>query len=169
LNHIFEILKSIMVLPIAEALTTPCLTSRMNPAAREKLKEKYRTAKKYGIKAAWGVVTGSGILELGKEYVKGEVITRGKKKIGSLILLGCSHIGLGAVPLVTNSTKIIKYAKKAHSVTSCIYRCAHDASEVPFVALDFLVFGEYVPSCSDDGYKLMGNITSDALSTLDDC
>jgi hypothetical protein len=156
-----------MVLPIAEALTTPSLTSRMSPAAREQLKEKYRTAKKYGIKAAWGVVTGAGLLEVGKEVVKGEVINRGKKRIGSLILLGCSHVGLGAIPLVTNSTKFLKYAKKAHSVTSCVYRCTHDASEVPLVALDFIVFGEYVPSCRENGYQLF-NVSSDVLSNLDE-
>jgi hypothetical protein len=154
-----------MILPLAEALTTPSLTSSMNPAARQKLKEKYRVAKRYGIKAAWGVVTGSGVLELTKEVVKGEIVRQGKKKVGALILLGCSHIGLGAVTVVTNSTKVIKYAKKAHSVTSCIYRCAHDASEVPLIALDFLVFGEYVPSCPDNGYQLF-NVSSDALDQI---
>ena len=69
-----------MILPVSDVLTTPSLTSKMDPKAREKLKEKYRLAKKYGIKAAWASVTGSGILELGKEALKGEIITRGKKK-----------------------------------------------------------------------------------------
>jgi hypothetical protein len=156
-----------MVLPIADALTTPCLTNNMNPVARQKLKEQYRKAKGYGIKAAWGVVTGSGVLEVATDLAKGEIIRHGKQKVGSLILLGCTHVGLGVVPLITNSTKIIKYAKKAHSVTSCIYRCAHDASEVPLVALDFLLFGEYVPSCPDNGYQLL-NVSSDALANLDD-
>ena len=154
-----------MVLPVAEALTTPSLTSHMTPTARQKLKENYRVAKRYGIKAAWGVVTGSGVLELAKEVAKGEIVKQGKQKVGSLILLGCSHIGLGAVTVVTNSTRVIKYAKKAHNVTSCIYRCAHDASEVPLIALDFLVFGEYVPSCPNDGYQLF-NVSSDALDQL---
>jgi hypothetical protein len=156
-----------MVLPVSEALTTPCLTSRMSQAARKQLKEKYRVAKKYGIKAAWGAVTGAGVFEIGKEVVKGQLVNRGKERIGGLILLGCSHIGLGAIPLVTNSTRILKYAKKAHSFTSCIYRCAHDASEVPLVALDFLVFGEYVPSCPKDGYQLFP-VPTDALTNLDD-
>ena len=156
-----------MVLPVAEALSTPCLTSKMNPAAREKLKEQYRVAKRYGIKAAWGVVTGSGIFELTKEIAKGEIVKQGKEKVGSLILLGCSHIGLGSLTLITNSTKIIKYTKKVHSVTSCIYRCAHDCSEVPVIALDFLVFGEYVPSCLKDGYQLF-NVSSDALESIAD-
>ena len=113
------------------------------------------------------VVTGSGVLELTKEVVKGEIIQHGRKKAGSLVLLGCSHIGFSAVTTITNSTRIIRYAKKAHSVTSCIYRCAHDASEVPLIALDFLVFGEYVPSCPDDGYQLL-NVTSDTLANFDD-
>lgn len=90
---------------------------------------------------------------------------QGKQKVGSLILLGCSHIGVGALTVVTNSTRVIKYAKKADSVTSCIYRCAHDASEVPLVGLDFLVFGEYVPSCPDDGYQLF-DLSTDALDQL---
>jgi hypothetical protein len=54
---------------------------------------------------------------------------------------------------------------KAHSVTSGIYRCAHDASEVPLIALDFLLFGKYVPSCPRDGYQLL-NVSSDALDQL---
>ena len=152
-----------MVLPVAEALTTPCLTSSMSPIARQKLKDRYRIAKNYGIKAAWGVVTGGGVLQLATEVAKGEVIKHGKQKVGSLIVLGCTHVGLGALPLITNSTKVIKYVGRAHSVTSCIYRCAHDASEVPLVALDFLIFGEYVPSCPDDSYRLFPNITSDVL------
>ena len=156
-----------MILPIAEALTTPCLTSRMNPAAREELKEKYRVAKRYGIKAAWGVVTGSGVLELAKEVAKGEIVKHGKKKVGALILLGCGHIGTGALTLVTNSTKFLNYTKKAHSITSCIYRCAHDASEVPLIALDFIIFGEYVPSCPDNGYQLF-NVSSDTLDQFID-
>jgi len=151
-----------MVLPVAEALTTPCLMSVMNPAARKILKEKYRVAKRYGIKAAWGVVTGSGVLELAKEAAKGEIIKHGKKKIGSLVLLGCGHVGTGALTLITNSTKLLNYTKKAHSITSCIYRCPHDASEVPLIALDFIVFGEYVPSCPDYVSKLF-DISSDAL------
>lgn len=139
---------------IADTLTTPCLTNNMNPVARKKLKEQYRKAKAYGIKAAWGVVTGLGVLELATDLAKGEIINHGKQKVGSLILLGCTHLGLGVVPImITNSTKIIKYAKKAHSVTSCIYRCAHDASEVTLVVFDFLLFGEYVPSCPENGYQ----------------
>lgn len=156
-----------MVLPITEALTTPCLTSSMNPVVRKKLKEQYRKAKRVGLVSAWGVVTGAGVLEIALAYAKGEVVKHGKKKAASLAILGCSHVGLGLVPYVTNSTRIIKYVKKAHSVTSCIYRCAHDASEIPLVALDFLVFGEYVPSCPDDGYQLL-NVSSDALTSLDD-
>lgn len=100
-----------------------------------------------------------------KEVSKGEIIHHGKRKIGALILLGCSHIGLGALTLVTNSTKIIKFTQAAHSVTSAIYRCAHDASEVPLIALDFMIFGEYVPSCSDDEYQLF-NVSSDFLDQM---
>lgn len=85
-----------------------------------------------------------------------------KQRVGLLILLGCSHIGLGAFTVVTNPTRVIKYVKKAHSVTSCIYRCAHDASEVPIIAINLIGFGEYIPSCSHDGYPLF-NVSSGAL------
>lgn len=49
--------------------------------------------------------------------------------------------GVGAVTIVTNSTQILKYVKKAF--TSYIYRWAHDASEIPLIALEFLIFGKY--------------------------
>ena len=101
-----------MVLPMAEALTTPSLTSRMSPSAREKLKDQYRRAKKYGLKAAWGVIAGAGVLELAKDVVQGELINQGKNRVRSLIILGCNHIGFGLVPVMTNSTKVIKYVKK---------------------------------------------------------
>jgi hypothetical protein len=139
----------------------------MNPVARKKLKEQYLKAKTYGIKAAWAVVTGSGVRELATDLAKGETIRHGKQKVGSLISLGCTHVDLGVVPMIPNSTKIIKYAKKAHSVTSCIYRCAHDVSQVPLIALDFFLFVEYVPSCPDNGYQFL-NVSSDALANLDD-
>lgn len=156
-----------MFLSVTEALTTPSLTNNMNPIARKKFKERYRIAKAYGIKSAWGVVTGAGVLEVAVDVVKGEVVKLGKQKIGSILILGCTHVGLGLVPLITNSTKIIKYAGKLHSLSSCVYKCAHHASEVPLVALDFLLFGEYVPSCPDNGYQFF-NVSSDALSNLDD-
>jgi hypothetical protein len=155
-----------MVLPVAEGLTTPHLTSSMNPVLQRKFKERYRSWKGYFLKGTWGVVTGAGLMELATEVVtevvKGETLKHGKKKVGSLILLGCTHIGLSAVPMITNSTRIIKLVKTAHSITSGIYRCAHDASEVPLIALDFILFGEYVPSCPPDGYQLL-NVSSDAL------
>jgi hypothetical protein len=137
----------------------------MNPVLQRKFKEKYRVWKGYGLKGAWGLITGAGLLELATEVVKGEVLKHGKQKVGSLILLGCTHVGLSAVPMITNSTKILKFVKTAHSITSGIYRCAHDASEVPLIALDFLLFGEYVPSCPPDGYQLL-NVSSDALDQL---
>lgn len=143
-----------MGFPIAEAFTTPCLTNNMNPVARKKFKEQYRKAKNYGIKAAYGVIIGVGVLEVTTDFTKGEIIRYGRRRVGLLILLACTHVNLGLVPLITNSTKIIKYAKTAHSVTSCICRCAHDASEVLLVALDFLLFGEYVPSCPDNDYLI---------------
>jgi len=144
-------------------LTTPCLTSRMNPAAKEKLKERYRIAKRYAIKAAWRAVTGIGVFELAAEGAKGEIIRQGRERVASLLLLCCTHVGIVAIPLLTNSTRVIGYVKKAHCITSCIYKCAHDASQVPLVALDFLVFGEYVSSCRPDEYQLF-DIDQDVFS-----
>jgi hypothetical protein len=54
-----------MVFPTAEALT-PCLTQRLSPETRKMWKERYRYAKKYGIRATFGVVTGTGCYTLVK-------------------------------------------------------------------------------------------------------
>ena len=91
------------MIPTAEALT-PSLTSRLSPETRTKWKERYRTAKKYGIRAAFTGVTGVGLFSLVKEAAVEGVTRHGKRYVGSILV----HSGLTCV-----SERINFYVDKA--------------------------------------------------------
>ena len=74
-----------MVLPTTDALT-PCLTSRLSAETRTKWKERYRRGKKYGIRAAFSGVTGTGLVTLAKEAAADGVKRHAKRYIGGILI-----------------------------------------------------------------------------------
>jgi len=129
-----------MVFPTAEALT-PCLTQRLSPETRKMWKERYLYAKKYGIRATFGVVTGTGCYTLVKEVATDVVKRHTKRYIGAILLnIGLTCI-LAGIFLMTNATKIVKYSKAFHSVCSAAWRGVHNIAEchLLFVITRYLV------------------------------
>lgn len=99
-------------------------------------------------------ITGAGAFEAAKNTTKGYVHKYWKRNAIALLELGWTHVCFIALTSVTNSKTVIKYVLKVHRVTSYIYRCVHDSVEIPFIIIDLAIFGEYVPSCPDDGYQI---------------
>ena len=148
-----------MVIPSIVCIT-PCITYNMSPERREKLKEYYRVSKKYGIRASFAAVTGSGLFGLVKEVAKDGVKRHGKRYLGGILATSGLSCISGGIPLITNSTKIVKYSKNCHSVCAAAWRAAHSSSDLPFIALDFLIFGEFISSCGECDYDLYNNTTN---------
>lgn len=147
-----------MVLPVAEALT-PCAMGRCSPETRNRWKERYRYAKKYGIRAAFAGVSVTGIFTIAKEVAADGVKRHAKRYIGGILIdTGLTCVS-GGLPLVTNATKVVKYSKAVHSVCAASWRAAHNIAELPLIAVDYAVFGEYVPSCGDADYDIYTNTT----------
>jgi len=145
--------------PMAEALT-PCLMERCSPATRETWKQRYRYAKKYGIRAAFVGVIGVGTLTLVKEAAKDGVKRHAKRYIGTILIdTGLTCVS-GGIPLLTNATKIVKYSKACHSVCVASWRGAHNIAELPLIFIDYAMFGEYVPSCGEADYDIYSSTTS---------
>ena len=69
-----------MVFPTAEALT-PSLTGHLSADTRAIWKERYRTAKKYGIRTVFSGVTGTGLISLAKEAAADGVKRHAKRHI----------------------------------------------------------------------------------------
>ena len=152
-----------MVFPTAEALT-PCLTQRLSPETRKMWKDRYRYAKKYGIRATVGVVTGTGCYTLVKEVGMYGVKHHAKRYIGAILInTGLTCVSAG-IPLITNATKIVKYSKACHSVCSAAWRGAHNIAELPLIVCDYALFGEYVPSCGESDYDIFSNEATDFMN-----
>ena len=154
-----------MVLPTAEALT-PCLTQRLSTETRSKWKEGYRYAKKYGIRATFGAITGTGCYTLVKEACMDGVNRHAKRYMGGILInTGLTCVSSG-IPLITNATKIVKYSKACHSVCAAAWRGAHNIAELPLIVCDYALFGEYVPSCGEADYDIFSNEATDFLSEI---
>jgi hypothetical protein len=132
---------------------------RCSPETRKTWKERYQYAKKYGIRTLFAGVTGTGLLTIVKEAATDSV----KRYIGIILIDGSLTCLTGAIPLVTNATKVLKYSKACHSVCAASWRVVHNAAELPMILVDFAIFGEYVPSCGEIDYDLYSE-TTDILS-----
>jgi len=152
-----------MVLPTVVALT-PCLTQNLSVERRNFLKQKYRIAKKYGIRAGFAAVTGTGCVTLIKEVATDGVKRHTKRYIGGILVnSGLTCVSAG-VPLLTNATKVVKYSKAVHSVCAASWRAAHNVAELPLILCDYALFGEYIPSCGESDYDLFSNEATDFVN-----
>lgn len=149
-----------MVLPVAEALT-PCIMGRCSSETRNKWKERYRYAKKYGLRAGFARVTGNGLVTVAKEAAIDGVKRHAKRYLGGILVdIGLTSVS-GGLPLLTNATKIVKYSKAVHSVCAASWRAAHNIAELPLIAVDYAVFAEYVPSCGEADYDVYSDVIYD--------
>ena len=152
-----------MVLPTTDALT-PCILGKCSPETRNKWKERYRFAKKYGIRASFTTISGAGLLSLAKEAATDGVKRQAKRYIGSILVnSGLTAVSAG-LPLLTNASKVVHHSKATHSLCAASWRAAHNLAEVPFIMADFVIFGEPVPSCGEHDYDLYNKNTSDVLA-----
>ena len=151
-----------MVFPTNEVLT-PCLTRNLPEETRKRWKERYRYAKKYGLRGGFGLLTGTGFYTLVKEAATDGIKCHSKRYLGLILM----NIGLTCVttsiPLLTNTTKIIKYSRAVHSVCAAAWRAAHNTAELSFIICDFAIFGEHVPSCGEADYDMFSHEATDFI------
>lgn len=141
-----------------EALT-PSLTGRLSPETRNRWKERYRRAKKYGIRTAFSGVTGAGLITIAREAATDGVKRHAKRYMGGILVNGGFTCISGGIPLLTNATKVVKYSKACHSVCAATWRMSHNIAELPLIFCDYALFGEYVPSCGESDYDIFSTTT----------
>jgi len=116
----------------------------------------YSLAKKIGIRSVWSFILGSGLYEVCMEFAKGEVRKYGRRKFGSAILGCLTWIGTPIVPLITNSTKVIRIANATHTTIAFIAESAEDISNATWLPLDLLLTGQVIPIGKAGRFNLMG-------------
>lgn len=121
----------------------------------------YAMAKKVGFRACVALFTSVGVWGIVKEAIRGEVRTWGRKKLGTLILSSCGWAGCAVIPLVTNSTKIIKGAKVIHNNLAYCGEVIEDSANLVWLPLDLICFGQPIPIGVVNRFHLMGKNTTD--------
>jgi len=148
-------------------MTLPCLTNKLSYKSRNEWKEYYRNIKKYGIRIGFASVSGTAIYTLVKEVAKDGIKRHGKRYMGAILInSGLTCISSG-IPLITNATKVVKYSKTCHSVCSATWRVSHNIAELPLILCDYVIFGEYIPSCGEADYDIY-TTTTDFISEFTD-
>jgi len=91
------------------------------------------------------------------EISKGVVRKWGRKKIGILIVSCCTYIATPAVAFITNSTKLIKGAKTAHTAIACTAESIEDSANLAYLPFDIILFGQPIPIGEDGRFNVFGN------------
>ena len=133
---------------------TRCLLSNWNETDILALEEKYAQAKCYGIRASLGVVTGAGVISVGKEVSKGVLQYYGRRWLGTALVTVGGYFGFAGVPLLTNATKVVRYGKACHNCFATIMDASETTAGIPLIALEFAVFGRPVPKKPNSTFSL---------------
>ena len=124
-----------------------------------KLAARYQKAKKYGTRAAVGVLTGAEIYQIVGEIGKGALRTWGRKKLAGAGLIVVGWVGGPLAIGFTNGTKIVQTAKAVHTAAAFMIEVVEDSANLSYLALDMLFFGQPIPMGENNRFNILTNIT----------
>lgn len=115
--------------------------------------------KKYGICAEFAGVTITRLARIAMEVTIDGIKLHAKCYLGVILVdTGLTCIS-GEIPLLTNTTKVVKYSKAIHLVCAAYWRVTHNIAELPIISVDYAVFGEYVSLCKEADYDVYSTRT----------
>lgn len=115
----------------------------------------YSISKKFGVKSVWTFICGSGVYRLCIEAIKGEVRKYGRRKLASGVMAGLVWLGCPIMPLITNSSKLIKIANATHTSIAFIAETFEDCTNAMWLPLDLILVGQSIPIGEAGRYNLM--------------
>lgn len=119
----------------------------------------YSKAKASGIRAVYAWMSGAGILGILKDISKGLVLNYGKRKFAGVCINACTYIMSPALATFTNASRIVKISKSLHSAAAYTFECIEDSSNLTFLPLDLILFGQPIPIGASNRFNLFRNNT----------
>jgi hypothetical protein len=116
----------------------------------------YSIAKKGSVKGVWIYISGSGVAGLCKAALKQEAKRWGYRKIATGALSCLTWAGTPLIPLITNSTKIIRLANMSHTTIAFFAETCEDCTGLAWLPIDLILCGQPVPMGDAGRYNLMG-------------
>lgn len=105
----------------------------------------YSGCKRQGVRGIYAFLGGTGLWGIAKEVAKGRVVQYGKGRL--------------AVAVITNATRVVKSCKVLYTTIGYVMEAVEDASQVPFLPLDLVFFGQPVSANKDGRFSSWSKIT----------
>ncbi len=130
----------------------------------------YSGCKRWGVRGIYTFLGGTELWGVAKEVAQGSVVQYGKRRLATVVIGGASYICAPDVAVITNATRVVKSCKVVYTSVGYVMEAVEDASHIPFLPLDFALFGQPVSANKDGRFSSWSNITDiiDNLSAIGD-
>jgi hypothetical protein len=125
----------------------------------------YSGCKRWGVRGIYTFLGGTGLWGIVREAAKRTVVQYGKRRMAAVVIGGGTYICAPAVAVITNATRVVKTCKVVYTGVGYVMEAFEDASHVPFLPLDILLFGQLIPANHDGRFSSWSNIT-DLINNL---
>lgn len=125
----------------------------------KKICKKYSSTKRRVFRTCVALITGNGLIEISSEVIRDQVGVYGRQRIATFVVLGLTYIGTPFVSLITNSTRIVETAKIFHSAIAWCGEAIEDSSNLCYLPLDLVVFGQPIPMGKQNRFNFLTNHT----------
>lgn len=135
------------------------LLATCDEIAYSKIVCKYQKAKKYGIRAVVGYLSGAEIYQIVGEIGKGALRTWGRQKAATVATILIGWVSGPVAISFTNATKVVRTAKRVHSIAAFAMEILEDSANISYLPLDLIFFGQPIPTGETNRFNLLTNVT----------
>ena len=119
----------------------------------------YSGCKRWGVRGIYTFLGGTGLWGVAREVAQGSVVRYGKRRLATVVIGGASYICAPAVLVITNATRVVKSCKVVYTSVGYVMEAVEDASHIPFLPLDLILFGQPIPANKDGRFSSWSNLT----------
>jgi hypothetical protein len=119
----------------------------------------YAKSKQFGVKGIYFFLSGSGLYTFLQQSAKGIIFYQGKRRLSIALITVSTYVCAPAVASLTNATRVIKCCQLVYTSVGYVMESFEDASTATFLPLDFIIFGQPIPSNLAGRYSSWSNIT----------
>lgn len=125
----------------------------------KKYADVYSSCKRWGVRGIYTFLGGTGLFGVIKEVAKGTIVQYGKRRLAIVVVGASAYICAPAIAVITNATRVVKTCKVVYTTIGYVAEATEDASHVPFLPLDLLLFGQLIPANKEGRFSSWSNIT----------
>ncbi len=119
----------------------------------------YSCCKRWGVRGIYVFLTGTGLYFIVRDTLQGTVVQYGKRRIATYVVGAATYICAPAVAVITNATRVVKSCQVIYTGIGYVAEAIEDASQVPFLPVDLVVFGQPIAANQAGRFSSWGDVT----------